>query len=341
MTAMHAKEQLGGCLDESYSVNPCIVSSIKSADSMLILGIGTPFELPFAFFQVLMAFAKAKTAREAFEDLDVDVPIDEFGQIVGDLAERGLLRRELPVDRERSLRGLLEARMFSDAASIDKISASMRQGRAIIVPDALPADLAEQVHQDLSRSARWAITEGQHDFFHFRNSVISQLGDHTASLTECERLFKSTATRAFISELSGEDCTGEANVAAAWYRPNEYALPHDDTSASNPRAVAYIWYLTKDWQREWGGALFWCPTGQYICPRFNMLVMFKVTPSNMHFVCPVASTATGKRFTINGFWNRSQRNTPLAAIDPEALISPRAYGPCAPEALELGSVVVL
>jgi Rps23 Pro-64 3,4-dihydroxylase Tpa1-like proline 4-hydroxylase len=341
MIAMHAQDELSYCLDEPYLVNPSIVGSIKSVDSMTILGIGNPFELPLALFQVLMGFAEAKTPREAFAVLDVDVPLDEFGKIVGDLAERGLLTRERPVDRERNLREFLEARMLPDAASIDKVSVWMRQGRAIIVPDALPADLAEQAHQDLSRSSRWVATESGHDFFHLRSSVIPHLGGHTAALTECERLFKCSATRAFISELSGEDCTGEASVAAAWYRPNEYALPHDDTNASNPRAVAYVWYLTKDWKREWGGALFWCPTGQYICPRFNMLVMFKVMPSNMHLICPIAPTATGKRLTINGFWNRSRLSTPLAALDPGALISPRAYGPCAPEALELGPVVVL
>jgi hypothetical protein len=338
---MNVQQELSCCLDELYLANPGILGSIKSADSITILGIGNPFELPFAFFQVLMAFAEAKTAREAFEVLDVDVPIDEFGKIVGDLADRGLLRRERPADRECSLPGLLEARMLSDAASIDRISVWMRQGRAIIVPDALPADLAEQAHQDLSRSSRWVAAEGYHDFSHFRNSAIPHLGGHTAALTECERLFKGTATRAFVSGLSGEDCTGEASVAAAWYRPNEYALPHDDTNASTPRAVAFIWYLTKDWRREWGGGLFWCPTGQYICPRFNMLVMFKVMTSSMHFVCPVAPTATGKRLTINGFWNRPQWSTPLATLDPEALISPRAYGLSAPETLKLGSVVVL
>jgi hypothetical protein len=235
MIVMHAREELSSCLDELYSVNPYILSSIRSTDSMLIRGIGDPFELPFAFFQVLMAFAETKTARTAFEVLDVDVPIDEFGKIVSDLAERGLLRRERPVDRERSLREFLETRMFSDAVSIDKISVWMRQGRAIIVPDALPADLAERVHEDLSGSKRWALTEGHHDFFHVRNSVINQLGDHTPALAECERLFKCTATRSFVSEFSGEDCTGEASVAAAWYRPNEYALPHDDVNAHNPR----------------------------------------------------------------------------------------------------------
>jgi len=338
---MHAQKEVISCLDEMFSVNPYILSSIKTSDSVLIRGIGDPFELPVAFFHVLMAFAMPRTTRAAFEVLDVDVSIEEFEQIVSDLAQRGMLRREQPVGREPSLGDLLRARMLSDTVTIDTIGVCMQQGRAVIIPDALPADLAENAYQDLSRSTRWIPAENHHDFFHVRSSVINQLGNHSLSLGECERLFTSTATRSFIGELSGEDCTGEASVAAAWYRPNEYALPHDDVNGRNPRAVAYVWYLTKDWRREWGGALFWCPTGQYICPRFNMLLMFRVMPSNMHLICPVAPTATGKRLTVNGFWNRSRREDPLTTLDPEALISPRVYGPPAPGALELGSIVVL
>src|SRR5262249_33374978 len=121
----------------------------------------------------------------------------------------------------------------------------------------------------------------------------------------------------------------------------EYALPHDDSTGTASRAVAYIWYLTKEWRQEWGGALFWCPTGQYICPRFNMLVMFIVTPSNMHLICPVAPAATGKRLTINGFWCRSERPSQSVPISPEAILSPRAFGPHAPDGSESSSIVIL
>src|SRR5439155_23837068 len=104
----------------------------------------------------------------------------------------------------------------------------------------------------------------------------------------------SSATRPFIGELSSHDCTWDAYAAAAWYRPDEYALPHDDSGIDMSRSVAYIWYLTKDWRPEWGGALFWCPTGQYISPRFNVVVMFKVKASNMHLGSVVAPARKAK-----------------------------------------------
>jgi Rps23 Pro-64 3,4-dihydroxylase Tpa1-like proline 4-hydroxylase len=144
-----------------------------------------------------------------------------------------------------------------------------------------------------------------------------------------------------MSRISGRDCSGEAGAAAAWYRPGEYALPHDDSVADQARSVAYIWYLTKDWQQEWGGSLFWCPTGQYLRPSFNVLTIFNVIPSNVHFICPVALTATAKRLSVNGFWHRSERGSPAKRISAEATVSPPAYGQAASDVPELTPVIVL
>jgi hypothetical protein len=330
-------------LDILYWLNPRAVSSIKSADSMTVFGTGAPLELPLALFRVLMAFADKTTTRQAFQslDVDVDIDIDEFAGIITDFFDRGLLRRDQSSDDEHGLRRLLNPRIFSDPALVDKISGWIRQGRAVVIPDALPADLAERVHGDLDRSTRWSLVEGGHDFFQYRNSVIDSLEDRSAVLAECSRVFKSMATRRFIGELSGEDCDGEAGTAAAWYRPGEYALPHDDSTANAPRSVAYIWYLTRGWRQEWGGALYWCPTGQYVSPGFNVLTIFKAVPSNVHFVCPVAPTATAKRLTINGFWHRAERGPPPPTISPEAVVSPRAYGEPAPDDPQLSSIIVL
>ena len=171
--------------------------------------------------------------------------------------------------------------------------------------------------------------------------MIPQLDDLSPALARCGRVFRSVATRRFISELSGADCSGDARIAAAWYRPNDYAMPHDDSNTRDPRSVAYIWYLTKEWCPEWGGALFWCPTGQYIIPRFNMLVMFNVTHANMHGVCPVSTAMTAKRLTINGFWHGTGVRPTVIPDLRDSPISPRAYGPMPPEDEGLGPVIIL
>lgn len=328
-------------LDAPYRTNPQIVSSFKSPDSMAVFGPGVAMELSLSLLEVVMAFAEAKSARQAYQALDVDVDVEQFGTLVRHLSERGVL---LPVQGgvdEPDLSQMLNPRVSGDAALVEKIGGWIRQGRAILIPDALPAEFAEEVHRDLDRSTRWTLSEGGHDFFHYRNSVIGRIDGLSVALTRCHRLFASAATRRFVAGISGQDCSGEAHVAAAWYRPYEYALPHNDAAGNSLRSVAYIWYLAKDWRREWGGALFWCPTGQYVSPAFNVLVMFSAVPSNFHFVCPVSPATTAKRLTINGFWHRSEPVDLPGPPAPDARVSPRAYGAPAPDARDAASILVL
>ena len=328
-------------LDVVYRVTPGIVSSIETVDSVALLGTVAPVQLSLPLFQVLMAFAEKTTARQVFHTLNVDVGIEEFARIIREFIDRDLLRPNLPAEDGPNLQQFLGERVFGSPTLTDKLCREMRQGRAIVVPDALPADLAERVYHELDLSNRWAVVEGGHDFFHYRTSGIEHIEAHGGAFAECGRLFCSSATRRFIGELSGQDCTGDANTAAAWYRPGEYALPHNDSAVDTSRSVAYIWYLTKDWRQEWGGALFWCPTGQYISPRFNVLVMFNVKPSNMHLVCPIAPTATAKRLTINGFWRAAKRRSPPVSARPDAWISPQVCGKPRDDVSDLFSVVVL
>ena len=311
--------------DISYRVNPRIASSIRTADSVVIRGVGEPFELSFTLFQLLLVFAEQKTVQQAFDSLDVDVGLSQFRGIVADFLDHGLLERDQPDDDAHDLQQLLNPGIFADPAMVDRLRTWLRQGRAVVIPDALPQDFAEQVHRDLSLSTRWAVVEGGHDFFHFRTSVISDIASQTPTLAECSRRFRSAATRRFVADLTGRDCSGQPHVAGGWYRPGEYALPHDDSGLKG-RSVAYVWYLTKEWRQEWGGAFFWCQTGQYVLPGFNALMIFNVMPSNVHLVCPVAPIATSKRITINGFWSCSEPIPAQNPVEPFALISPCAYG---------------
>lgn len=326
-----------------YLINPRISSSIKSSDSLTIKGIGPAFELPLAFFRVLMVFAEKRTIRQALQILntDIDIDIEELTSIVFDFAERDLLTFENLATEADGLGHLLNPRIFADPSAVERIGHWMRKGRAIIVPDALPIEFAAEVHQDLQQSGHWVASEGGHDFFHYRNCSMTHLRGLTPALTRCARLFSNITTRNFIRDLTDTDCAGETGVAASWYRPNDYALPHDDSSLNDPRSVAYIWYLTREWRPEWGGALFWCPTGQYILPQFNTLIMFKVTPTNIHWVCPVSPSATGRRLAINGFWNRSKRDAPLISGSPKSFISPRAYGLADPDESIVEPMIIL
>jgi hypothetical protein len=166
-------------------------------------------------------FAEPRTARQAFELLDVDIDLEEFGRIVDRLVDHGLLGRD-PADEDGpSLRDLLDPAVFRDAERVHEIAGWMRDGRAIVIPDALQADLAEDVHADLQRWTQWTPVERGHDFFHYRTCVVDRIAGRSPALTRCDRLFSSAATRRFIAELSGQDCAGELHASASWYRPGE------------------------------------------------------------------------------------------------------------------------
>jgi hypothetical protein len=327
-------------LDVPLKTSGRLVSAIKNARSMIVFGANGQIEISIDMFQVLMSFSETTTARQAFHIMDVNVELEEFGAIVEDLCRHGLLGRQDAGDDDTDLQHVLDPRL-SDAAHRTEITSWLRDGRAIIIPDALPAPFAEEVHGELLRLTRWTVAEGGHDFFQYRNCIVDRLEERGAALMKCSRLFSSAATRRFVTELAGTDCAGDAEVTASWYRPGEYAMPHDDATAGRSRSVAFIWYLTKDWRREWGGALFWCPTGQYISPGFNVLVMFRVTPSNMHLVSPVALGAVARRLTINGFWYHPDRDAQAAPPAPDRSISPRAYGREPPAMSDALPIVVL
>jgi hypothetical protein len=328
-------------LDVPYRLTPHLASSIHSAESMLVSSADGPIEIPLELFQVLMMFAETRTAREVFDALEVDVTVDEFVHIVGGFHARGLLQPARVDDDGPDLRAWLDPEIFGDPARVASIADRLRDGRAIVVPAALRPELADDVHGELQRTTQWRVAEGGHDFFHFRSCNLERIAGRGAALTRCSELFGSAATRRFIAELSGEDCGGAAQVAASWYRPGEYALPHNDLVIDHARSVAFIWYLTRDWRQDWGGALFWCPSGQYLLPAFNVLIVFRVMPANMHLVCPVAPGATSRRLAVNGFWHRAQPGAVVEPIAEDAVISPRLCGPDGAVAASLSPVIAL
>lgn len=296
-----------------YQVTPNLKLSILDADSVAATGRGPMLQLSIPLLHVLMAFSDPTTAEQAFRALEVDVELEPFREIVRDLADRGLLTR----DDQGDAPGLQE--WLNPRISADALEHAVCAGRPVVIPDALPADLAAEVHRDLEQ-ARWSIVEGEH----YRNSVIDRLDGASPVLTLCSRMFRSAATKRFAAEIAGEDCSGDAHASGAWYRPHDYAAPHSDASDGR-RSLSFIWYLTRDWRSDWGGSLFWCPTGQFIRPGFNTLVMFRVSPTSLHAVCTVSPSATTRRLTVNGFWRRS---TPCS-VEPhptQGMVTPPAYG---------------
>jgi Rps23 Pro-64 3,4-dihydroxylase Tpa1-like proline 4-hydroxylase len=81
---------------------------------------------------------------------------------------------------------------------------------------------------------------------------------------------------------------GEATVRGEYYQRGDHSLPTPDFV--DQRTVAFDWHLAKNWNSEWGGALYWCQEValfSHLHATFNTLILYSVTKDFSHFVTPV------------------------------------------------------
>jgi hypothetical protein len=190
-------------------------------------------------------------------------------------------------------------------AGVEVVRARLSTGALVVIRDAFQSAFAERMVRCLDECTAWKVYEGSNADFHYHHHNLYDARDFPMDLVLCERVFDAPASRDFAARLSGRRCTGPTVFSASLYLPGDHSLPHTDAvsyAADDNRQVAFIWHLAKEWRPEWGGALFWCPRGTYIPPRFNSLVLFNVAPDTWHLVTKVSPYAQGKRLAINGWW---------------------------------------
>ena len=91
-----------------------------------------------------------------------------------------------------------------------------------------------------------------------------------------------------LAELGRWTSTRGTGPLATWFREGEYISPHDDQVGL--RALSFVLSLTKQWERQWGGAFWWLGGGGAAClpPEFNSLLLFQPSPLSLHLVSPVS-----------------------------------------------------
>jgi 2OG-Fe(II) oxygenase superfamily len=175
----------------------------------------------------------------------------------------------------------------TEASALDAISRDLQQGKCVVLRDALDPTLAEITHRDLrAESAPWELNENYfEDGYAFKHSNIFKRAGWTARMNKTMGIFESKETKEWLSKLTGRDCSGETTGAPSYYTSGDHSLPHTDWAGQ--RTVSYVWHLSKDWQPEWGGGLYWCANEHskaYHHASFNTLVLFGVTTRSSHFV---------------------------------------------------------
>lgn len=218
-----------------------------------------------------------------------------------------------------------------------KISANLNESRIIVLSDFMDEQIAEQVYSDLeSYNPKWwvhalrpneqgdvqnldvgdprlpqyiklvetAADQGQFAY-HFKRT----LNDHytTCYCFSCRlrSTFDSYEMRSLLSKLTGRKVIGIGETFASLYERDHFLTIHHD---KNKGDYTFVLSLTKDWNPTHGGNLcFWDEAEKTIyktiTPKFNTLVVFKLSPEKQmdHFVSRVCGS--GKRISFTGWFN--------------------------------------
>lgn len=204
-----------------------------------------------------------------------------------------------------SLEFFLNPKVFEDDELKRQINDHLTNGNLVVIKDALKKPVAEKMFACLDQFSNWKVYEDYSAEFHYHHhNIYPDNALWPPDLTWCHEIFGSESTRALIQKLSGRDCTGHTVLSASLYLPGDHSLPHNDFIGQEGahRQVAFVWHLTKNWQANWGGDLYWCKKNRYISPSFNTLILFNVGDDSAHLVTTVSPYARSKRLAISGWW---------------------------------------
>lgn len=122
-------------------------------------------------------------------------------------------------------------------------------------------------------------------------------------LFEVYEWLNSEASLAFFRRLTGRGDIRWADGQATLYRAGHFLQCHTDEQKNEQRIAAYVFNLTKDWDRDWGGYLQFYDAQSDVehgfRPIFNALNIFLIPA--VHNVGMVASYAPGLRYSITGW----------------------------------------
>jgi len=206
---------------------------------------------------------------------------------------------------EQSIEHYLNPKYTEDPAEMADIARRLQTGDVVVLRDAFRPEFAEMMYSELAaKSVSWELNEAYFpDGYGHRHHNVYDRSSWSARLNATYAVFAHAASQRFMAQLSGRACDGETLGSPSWYQEGDHSLPHTDWVGQ--RTVAYVWHLSKNWQAEWGGALYWAQHDHAVATypaSFNTLVLFSVTTRSAHFVTTVSPHHKGKRLTYNGWW---------------------------------------
>lgn len=193
-----------------------------------------------------------------------------------------------------------------------------------VLDNILLPDKAEALYTELTSNSVWhrehIDREGEDGtrFVYKRNRIQFDSGSEGESLTELREFLRSDTCLDWVTLMSGLSCF-DVEGSAASMSPGDFLGRHNDDVGGFGRVIAYVLYLTKDWQEPWGGELVFEPKNIVVAPSFNKLVMFRVNKDSFHHVNKISEGALSPRLNVVGWFNK---NTQRAKGDAHKIFKP-------------------
>ena len=234
--------------------------------------------------------------------------------------------------------------MFNPELDLESIAKTYFRDGRVVITNALPPDVADSLHAELSTRVPWSLAYRRGD-----ESKRMDAGDYAALSGERRRLLlqeayeeaasafqfvyesymlitayledpdmptplkalvetlNSVATRQILGTLVGRDDVRKVDGQATCYRSGHFLTYHDDRRKDHGRLAAYVLNLTPNWRSDWGGLLhFMDPTGRVSGTVVPAFNQLTLfrVPQG-HCVSLVAPFASAPRLSITG-WLRSE-----------------------------------
>jgi hypothetical protein len=280
---------------------------------------GAVFKLPLDFYRVLIEFTNPSTVAEVYERFDTGMDIEAFEATLEMPISRGILVESLTDGTGASTASILDVAGVVLRAELKRPSGpfrdSLMSGSACFIKNAFDPLFAEDVARQLEDVSDWVQARNTQSWSTGFAHTLPMNRPWPGGVTRLRSALDHPESKKLITELTGEDCMGPAELVASAYLPGDHAMPHNDRNFA--RTVSMVWYLTREWVPEWGGNFFWCYTNQYILPQFNTLALF-ITSSqkSWHMVSPVTPEAQGRRLAVSAWFTAGREQTvPRAEAD--------------------------
>ena len=207
---------------------------------------------------------------------------------------------------------MLNLEIFSNRRKVEKLLCQP----VAVIHNALENDVAEKLHSQLNESKLWKVQQtdekkrnkNRSDFDFKRMYIDLDNPDASPAVSSLYNYLIMEETRKMFSDICGNKCD-IFRATATIFNKGDFISEHNDLDiyeaadgSKFKRVLTFNYYLSKNWNSDWGGNLVWKKPYQVINPSFNTLVLFKVTTNSEHQVDPVLIDTNEKRLSITGWY---------------------------------------